>query len=79
MKYKLQQFPKNKDLDLSLMSNCQLLIRNNVLNNSFDFICVKCGKKLDKNEFYIKNKNNKVCKTQQLSSLYLHIINFINY
>ena len=43
MKYKLEQFPKNKDLDLSLMSNCQLLIRNNVLNNSFDFICVKCG------------------------------------
>lgn len=74
MKYKLEQFPKNKDLDLSLMSNCQLLIRNNVLNNSFDFICVKCGKKLDKNEFYIKNKNtenprrDKTCRDCRMKS-----------
>ena len=67
-KYTLEQFPKNKDIDASKMSNEQLSTRVKVTVKMYtyseSFVCKKCGKEQSINEYYIKSKETGRRSTQ---------------
>ena len=57
-KYKIEQFPKNKDFDLTKLNEYQIEIRNNQKKYYYgkEMTCNKCYKKQPIDEFYISNK-----------------------
>lgn len=71
-KYKVEQFPKNKDI--FGLSDEQKQIRKGKKKYTYEaeFTCVKCGKKQAISEFYIRDKNtgrrNKGCRDCQMKA-----------
>lgn len=59
MKYIIEQFPKNKDLDFSKMSIDQKALRLNPVKKKYKYgkeiKCKKCGKTQAIEEYYVKN------------------------
>ena len=58
MKYTIEQYPKNKDFDVSKLNEYQIYIRNNQRKYKYGKTktCSKCHKKLPIKEYYIKDK-----------------------
>lgn len=58
MKYTIEQYPKNKDFEVSKLSEYQIYVRNNQRKYKYGETktCSKCHKKLPIKEFYIKDK-----------------------
>lgn len=60
-KYTLEQYPKNKDFDISKLNEYHIFIRNNL--TKYEQVktkrCNKCQKELPVEEFYIKDKHKK--------------------
>ena len=58
MKYTIEQYPKNKDFDISKLNEYQIYIRNNQKKYKYGKTktCSKCHKKLPIKEYYIKDK-----------------------
>lgn len=58
MKYLIEQYPKNKDFDISKLNKYQIYIRNNQKVNKGEKTqtCTKCLKELPLKEFYFKDK-----------------------
>lgn len=58
MKYAIDQYPKNKDFDVSKLNEYQIYIRNNQKKYKYGKTktCSKCFKELPIKEFYIKDK-----------------------
>lgn len=58
MQYTIEQYPKNKDFDISKLNEYQIFIRNNQKKYKYGKTktCSKCFKKLPIKEFYVKDK-----------------------
>lgn len=59
--YRIEQFPKNKDIHPSRLNEYQIILRGNQKSYKYKAtkVCTKCSKSLPLKEFYIKNKNTK--------------------
>lgn len=75
MEYFIEQYPKNKDFDISKLSTYQVYIRKNEKIKKFKKtkVCNKCFHRLPIEEFYIKNKDtnrySNSCRDCQLKSM----------
>lgn len=70
--YTINQFPKNKDIDVTKLNEYQIIIRNNKRTYAYkkEKTCNKCFKKQPIEEFYIKDKStgrrNLYCRDCQM-------------